>query len=141
MQLKPIGVIHSPYKEQGQAPRQGRLQLDISEIEVFPEFAEGLKDIEKNSHLIVLYWCDRGTRDKLLTTTPMDDRVRGVFSTRSPHRPNPIAFDVVDLIGREGNRLVVRGMDALDGSPLLDIKPYSYELDAILPGEVEGNRE
>ena len=77
----------------------------------------------------------------MLTTTPMDDRVRGVFSTRSPHRPNPIAFDVVDLIGREGNRLVVRGMDALDGSPLLDIKPYSYELDAIQADETGGNRQ
>ena len=115
--------------------------MDISEIEVFPEFAEGLKGIDKHSHLIVLYWCDRGTRDQFLTTTPGDDRVRGVFATRSPHRPNPIAFDLVDLISREGNRLVVRGMDALDRSPLLDIKPYSYELDAILPGDAEGNRQ
>lgn len=137
MQLKPIGVIHSPYQYPTEAPRQGRLQQDISEIEVFPEYEAGLKDVEKNSHLIILYWCDRGTRDTIMTATPWDDRVRGVFATRSPNRPNPIAFDLVNLISREGNRLLVRGMDALDRSPLLDIKPYSYKLDSIIPNDAE----
>jgi tRNA-Thr(GGU) m(6)t(6)A37 methyltransferase TsaA len=135
VQLKPIGVIHSPYQNQAEAPRQGRLQMDTGEIEVFPEFEAGLKDIEKNSHLLILYWCDRGTRDTILTAKPWDERVRGVFATRSPNRPNPIAIDLVDLIRRDGNRLVVRGIDALDKSPLLDIKPYSFKLDTVTPDD------
>ncbi len=135
MQLKPIGVIHSPYQNHTEAPRQGRLQQDPGEIEVFPEFEAGLKDIEKNSHLIILYWCDRATRDTILTATPRNERVRGVFATRSPNRPNPIAVNLVDLIRREGNRLLVKGIDALDQSPLLDIKPYSFMLDSITPGD------
>lgn len=133
MQLKQIGVIHSPYKEKQEAPFQGRLKEDHFVIEVCPEFAAGLQDVEGATHLVILYWCDRGDRSILLATPPWDDQPHGVFATRSPNRPNPIAFDIVDLVSREGNRLVVRGMDALDNSPLLDIKPYNSQTDAI-PG-------
>ncbi len=82
-------------------------------------------------HIIVLYWCDRARRDVLKTVTPWGPEEKGVFATRSPSRPNPIAFCVVDLVRIEGNNLVVKGLDALDKSPLLDIKPYVYDLDAI----------
>jgi len=133
MQLKQIGVIHSPYKEKKDAPRQGRTKEEQFIIEIYPEYAAGLKDIEDASHLIVLYWFDKGDRNTLLTKTPSDDSVHGVFATRSPNRPNPIAFDIVDLVDRQENKLIVRGMDALDNSPLADIKPYVAPIDAI-PG-------
>lgn len=138
MQLNPIGVIHSPYKERGQAPRQGRLSEDESVLEIFPQFAPALKGIERNSHLIVLYWGDRADRETLQSPTPFSEVPVGVFASRSPNRPNPIAFCVADLIRREGERLIVRGVDALDGSPLLDIKPYVSALDSI-PDAVSGH--
>lgn len=132
MELVQIGVIRSPYKRHGDAPRQGRLGAVESEIEVFPEYVAGLADVERCSHLIVLYWLDRAERAMLLATPPGQTALRGVFSTRSPNRPNPIGFGVVDLLGIEGGTLRVRGLDALDGTPLLDIKPYSSEVDAIM---------
>ena len=130
MKLKPIGVIHSPFKTSGEAPFQGRLTRETAALEVFAEFAAGLKDVEQASHLIVLYWCDRADRERLQTRTPYGPEIRGVFACRSPSRPNPIAFCVVELLGREEDRLLVRGCDALDESPLLDIKPYSPGIDS-----------
>ncbi len=131
MELVPIGEVHSPYREPKEAPHHGRFSDKLAELEVYPGFADGLKDVEQATHLIVLYWCDRASRDVLQTTTPHGPEVRGVFACRSPSRPNPIAFCVVELVERKGNRLVVRGLDALDGSPLLDIKPYSSEMDSV----------
>ncbi|NLW07419.1 MAG: tRNA (N6-threonylcarbamoyladenosine(37)-N6)-methyltransferase TrmO [Clostridia bacterium] len=137
MRLKQIGIVHSPYKEKGDAPPQGRFKEDRFIIEIYPEFAAGLKDIEGVSHLIVLYWCDRADRNTLVTKTPWDEIPHGVFATRSPNRPNPIAFDIVDLISRQGNKLLVSGMDALDKSPVLDIKPYNSKTDAIADAKIE----
>ncbi len=131
LEVKPIGVIHTPYKNRKEAPRQGRFSKDICVIEIFKEYEDGLKDVETCSHLIVLYWLDRADRRVLQTLTPHDDKVHGVFATRSPNRPNPIGFAVVELIERRKNILRVRGLDALDGTPLLDIKPYSSEIDSI----------
>ncbi|MCL6612822.1 MAG: tRNA (N6-threonylcarbamoyladenosine(37)-N6)-methyltransferase TrmO [Peptococcaceae bacterium] len=131
MELRPIGLIRSPYKESGEAPFQGRLSSETSVLEVFPEYGDGLKYVEQASHLIVLYWCHLAGRDTLRTVTPHGPEERGVFACRSPARPNPIAFCVAELLRREGNRLHVRGVDALDGSPLLDLKPYSSELDSV----------
>ena len=131
MQLTPIGVIHSPYRERGEAPRQGRLSDNEIALEIFPKFAAGLKDIDRCSHLIVLYWGDRANRETLQSQTPFSETPVGVFSSRSPNRPNPIAFCMADLLRREGDRLIVRGVDALDGSPLLDIKAYAPALDSI----------
>ena len=132
MQLKPIGVIHSPYKERGQAPRQGRLSMNEIILEVFPEFEPALKEIDHYTHLIVLYWVDRANREILQTLTPHNRSLPvGVFSSRSPNRPNPIAFCVASLIRKEANQLIVHWVDALDGSPLLDIKPYSPALDSV----------
>jgi len=129
--LRPIGIIRSPYLRRGDAPRQGRFSDKESAIEVLPAYMEGLGDVELHPHLIVLYWLDRADRDTLRATPPGTSTEHGVFATRSPDRPNPIGFAVVDLIRREGTRLVVRGLDALDGTPLLDIKPYSAATDCI----------
>lgn len=131
MELKPIGIIHSPFRVSGEAPHQGRSARETAVLEIFPEFAPGLKDVEQASHLIVLYWCDRADRAKLQTRTPYGPEIHGVFACRSPARPNPIAFCVAELLGREENRLLVRGLDALDESPLLDLKPYSAGIDSV----------
>ncbi len=138
IQLTPIGVIHSTYKQRGEAPRQGKLSENEITLEVFRPFTAVLKDIECCSHLIVLYWGDRADREILQSHTPFSEMPVGVFSSRSPNRPNPIAFCVADLIRRKGNFLVVRGIDALDDSPLLDIKPYATALDSI-PQETTGH--
>ncbi len=127
--VTPIGVISSPFRERGEAPRQGRLSPATSEIHVYPGFAGGLRDLALHPRLFILYWCDRSRRDVLATTPPHDNREHGVFATRSPERPNPIALCLVDLVALEGNRLTVRGLDALDGSPLLDIKPFHRDID------------
>jgi tRNA-Thr(GGU) m(6)t(6)A37 methyltransferase TsaA len=131
MILNPIGVIYSPYKFKGDAPTQGRLRDDIFRIEVFFEYWSCLKDIEAASHLFVLYWADKADRTIHQAITPFDDKPHGVFATRSPNRPNPINICIADLISREGNILIVKGMDALDKSPLIDLKPYSSEIDCI----------
>ncbi len=128
--MEPIGVIHSPYHEKKDAPFQGRQEMKECTIEVFEDYEPGLLDIERCTHLFVLYWQDRGERGVLQTKTPWGPETHGVFSTRSPNRPNPIGLCVVDFLGREGRFLKVKGLDALNGSPLLDIKPYSGSLDA-----------
>ncbi len=127
----PVGVIHSPYSSPEEAPRQGVLSGEESEIEIFEEYAEALEGVEELHHLVVLYWFDRGRRDLLKATPPGEVRERGVFATRSPHRPNPIALCVVEVLERKGRRLRVRGLDALDGSPLLDLKPLLSEGEAV----------
>jgi tRNA-Thr(GGU) m(6)t(6)A37 methyltransferase TsaA len=131
MQLTPIGVIHSSYKQRGDAPRQGRLSDNEITLEIYPQFAAALKDVTRCSHLTVLYWGDRANRETLQSRTPFSDVPVGVFSSRSPNRPNPIAFCVADLIRQEDNRLIVRGVDALDGSPLVDIKAYALAIDCL----------
>ena len=136
MLLIPMGVIHTPYKRREDIPRQGRLSDEICQIEVFPEYEEGLKDIDQCTHLFVLFWLHLGDRNRLLATPPTSKGEHGVFATRSPNRPNPIAIDIVQLLGVEGNRLTVKGMDALDGSVLLDIKPYFTDMDSISDARV-----
>jgi len=136
MVLIPLGVIHTPYKRREDIPRQGRLSEEICQIEVFPEYQEGLKDIDQCTHLFVLFWLHLGDRERLLATPPTSKGVHGVFATRSPNRPNPIAIDIVRLLEVEGNRLTVKGMDALDGSVLLDIKPYFTDMDSIADAKV-----
>jgi tRNA-Thr(GGU) m(6)t(6)A37 methyltransferase TsaA len=131
MELVPMGVIHSPYKERGQAPRQGRLSDNEITLEIHPQFAAALKNVTRCSHLLVLYWGDRANRETLQSRTPFSEVPVGVFSSRSPNRPNPIAFCVADVIRQEENCLIVRGVDALDGSPLLDIKAYAPAIDCI----------
>lgn len=131
MKLIPVGRIRSPFKKKEDAPYQGRFAEEASEIEIYPEFEAGLKDIESCTHLIVLYWMHEAKRDVLLTQTPHDTEVHGIFATRSPNRPNPIGLSVVELLDREGRLLRVLGLDAIDETPVVDLKPYSAELDAI----------
>jgi len=129
-QVKPIGVIRSPYKLSGEAPRQGKLSEALCEVEVYPEYAEGLEGIEAFRYLIILYWMHKSRRDTVKAKPPEAEKERGVFSTRSPNRPNPIGLCLTELVARKGNRLQVRWLDALDGSPLLDVKPYQAGIDS-----------
>ncbi|MCK4336283.1 MAG: tRNA (N6-threonylcarbamoyladenosine(37)-N6)-methyltransferase TrmO [Candidatus Aenigmarchaeota archaeon] len=128
MNLKPIGVVYSEYKKRGDAPRQW--EGGISEIEVFKEYEKGLKDVETFSHLHVLYWLHESEGYSLSVNTPWDTKPHGLFAARSPHRPNPIGYSVVKLLGREGNKLRVEGLDAIDGTKVLDIKPYVPRIDS-----------
>ena len=129
LELKPIGIIHSPYKSRGEAPRQGYGHEEICQVEVFKEFEEGLKDIERFSHIILIYWFHRSRGYSLTVTPSWDTKPHGLFTTRSPNRPCPLGLSVVELVAREKNILKAKGLDAIDGTPLLDIKPYFPSID------------
>jgi tRNA-Thr(GGU) m(6)t(6)A37 methyltransferase TsaA len=123
--LKSIGFVRSSYKETKDIPRGlGAKHQAEGVLEIQAEFELGLTDIEGFSHLFVVWVFDRSDRCELLGTPPSDNRPHGVFATRSPRRPNPIGLTVVELLRREGPRLHVRGIDMLEGTPILDIKPY-----------------
>jgi tRNA (adenine37-N6)-methyltransferase len=123
--MEPIGVVRSPYAETAQVPRGlGAEHHAEGVLEILPQFEPGLTDIEGFSHLFVLWVFDRAAGYELLGTPPVDTRPHGVFATRSPRRPNPIGLSVVRLLGRDGCKLSVRGVDMLDGTAILDIKPY-----------------
>lgn len=123
--LHPVGIVHSPYKTKDAAPIQGRFKPDgTGWVEVFAEFAEGLRDVEMFSHLYLIYLLDRAGPVELVRPTLLDDAPHGVFASRHPARPNYIGINIVRLMKREANRLEVRGLDIIDKTPLLDIKPY-----------------
>ena len=122
--LRPVGYVKSSYITTGDAPRQGQLSEQVSEIHVFPEYKDALYTIENCKQLVVLCWFDRAERTLLRATPPGHGEERGVFSIRSPGRPNPIALELVDLINVSGTVLTVRGLDAIDNTPVLDIKPF-----------------
>lgn len=129
--FRPVGFVRSPYADTAQIPKgPGAEHRAEGVLELLPEFEAGLTDIEGFSHLFVLWLFDRVDGFDLLATPPTDDRPHGVFSTRSPRRPNPIGLTVVRLIRRDGARLVVQGVDMLDGTPILDIKPYLSSIPA-----------
>ena len=122
---RPIGFVSSPYKETSQIPKGlGAKHVVDGVLRILLEFEAGLTDIEGFSHLIVLWEFDRADGFALLGTPPSDNRAHGVFATRSPRRPNPIGLTVVELLRRDALDLHVRGVDMLDGTPILDIKPY-----------------
>ena len=122
---RPIGYVRSPYLETAQIPKGlGAKHAAEGELDILPEFEPGLADIDGFSHLYVVWTFDRSQGFELYGKTPADQKPHGVFATRSPRRPNPVALTVVELVGREGARLRVRGVDMLDGTPILDIKPY-----------------
>jgi len=127
--VKPIGLIRSPYTDEEETPIQGAFSERRGEIEVFPEYEEGLKDIDGFSHLILLYYFHRAEGCSLLVKPFLDDEPRGLFATRYPARPNPIGLSVVRLLERKGNILQIAEVDVLDGTPLLDIKPYVPQFD------------
>jgi len=123
--MRPIGHAKSPYKEPRDVPRGlGAKHEAEGVLEILPEFAEGLADIDGFSHLYVLWLFDRSQGFALTASPPSDNRTHGVFATRSPRRPNPIGLTIVELLRRDGRALHVRGIDMLDGTPILDIKPY-----------------
>ncbi len=122
---RPIGFARTPFKDVSAIPKGlGAQHPEEGVLEILPEFALGLMDIEWFSHLIVLWAFDRSDGFDLLVTPPSDNRPHGVFTTRSPRRPNPLALTIVELLGRENGSLHVRGVDMLDSTPILDIKPY-----------------
>lgn len=123
--LRPIGIVRTPYAETSQVPKGPGAQHEAEgTIEIEAEFEAGLTDIEGFSHLFVIWVFDRAEGYELMGTPPTDDRPHGVFATRSPRRPNPVGLTVVELLERDGRTLRVRGVDMLDGTPILDIKPY-----------------
>ena len=123
--MQPVGFVRSPYQDPAEIPMGLGAQHDAEGVlEIRPELEAGLTDIEGFSHLFVLWAFDRSEGFELMVTPPSDPRPHGVFATRSPWRPNPIALTVVELLRRDGPRLLVRGVDMLDGTPILDIKPY-----------------
>jgi tRNA (adenine37-N6)-methyltransferase len=123
--FKAIGHVSSPYQDTSKVPKGlGAKHEAEGVLEIMPEFELGLTDIEGFSHLFVIWAFDRSEGFALLGTPPSDNRPHGVFATRSPRRPNPIGLTVVELLRREGRLLHVRGVDMLDGTPILDIKPY-----------------
>ena len=124
--MRPIGFVRSPHHDTSEIPKgPGAEHRAEGTLDLRPELADGLQDIEGFSHLFVIWVFDRSLGYELVSAVPLDpERPHGVFASRSPRRPNPIGLSVVELLGRDGPRLRVRGVDMLDGTPILDIKPY-----------------
>ena len=130
IRLHPIGIIHSPFTDPRDTPIQSAAGPDVrATVEVYPEFSEGLQDLEGFSHLILLFHCHRVNKFSLKVFPFMDSVPRGVFATRAPSRPNSIGLSVVRLLSRTENILTIQEVDILDGTPLLDIKPYIEDFD------------
>ena len=130
IKYKPIGTIHSPFKEPKGTPIQPPAAKGIKgTVEIFPEYAEGLRDIEGFSHIILLYHFHLSKPSGLIVKPYMDSEAHGVFAMRGPSRPNPVGMSVVYLVKVEGNTLHIQDVDIVDGTPLLDIKPYVPEFD------------
>lgn len=129
---KPIGVIHSPFNNLEEMPIQP--SSDASRpgtVEIYPEFVEGLKDLEGFSHLYLIYHLHKVNKSRLVVTPFLDKEPHGIFATRAPSRPNPIGLSLVKIVGLEGNLIHVDQVDVLDGTPLLDIKPYVPEFENV----------
>ena len=130
MNFKPIGIVHSPFKEARGTPIQPKAAKGVeATVEVFTEFADGLADLDGFSHIILICHFHLAQNYKLKVIPYMDDQKRGVFATRAPSRPNPIGISIVRLNRIENNILYIKDVDIMDGTPLLDIKPYVPEFD------------
>jgi tRNA-Thr(GGU) m(6)t(6)A37 methyltransferase TsaA len=127
--LRPIGQIHTPFFSPSETPIQSSRSKAEGWVEVFPEFSEGLQDIEAFSHLYLIYQLHKTDQVQLLVEPFLDDRTHGIFATRHPFRPNHVGISIVQLISREDNRLNVLAVDMLDQTPLIDIKPYVPDFD------------
>jgi tRNA (adenine37-N6)-methyltransferase len=128
-----IGRIHTPWTSRTECPRQGRHDGPVCRIEVFEPWVEALSGIDAYDKVEVLYWLDRSRRDIVLQSPRGDGTMRGAFSLRSPVRPNPIGTSLVSLVGVEGATLLVRGLDCLDGTPLIDLKPDRCQFTPMAP--------
>ena len=129
IELKPIGIIHSPYKTKEEVPTQAYLSDKVGEVEVFKKYEDGLKDIDGFSHIIIIYSFHKSKGYSLHVKPFLDDVSRGLFATRTPNRPNPIGISNVRLLERRGNILKIKGMDVIDNTPLIDIKPFVPRFD------------
>ncbi len=135
--LQFIGRIHTPWKSPRECPRRGDLGGPVCRVEIFPPWDQALWGIEKHSHLQILYWMHLARRDLAVQSPRHAETSSGTFALRSPNRPNPIAASLVELVGVEGNTLLVRGLDCVDGTPLVDIKPETCP--HATPREADGN--
>ncbi len=136
-----IGRIRTPWQRRADCPKNGREAEAVCTLAVDPRWAQALAGVETCSHLIVLYWMDRSRRDLVFQVPRYHGTGRGTFALRSPARPNPIALSVVPLLKVEGTNVFVRGPDCLDGTPLLDIKPYFASTDSIPDAVVGWHRD
>ena len=145
IEYRPIGLIHTPFKQrQGMPIQPSRGRGVRGTVEVAPEFADGLTDLDGFSHVVLIYHFHRSQGFDLRVTPFLDTEKRGLFATRAPRRPNAIGLSVVRLLGIEGNRIEVQDLDILDGTPLLDIKPYVPEFDhrtEVREGWLEGVKD
>ena len=129
--IKPIGIINTPYKEPKGIPIQGKFEKGVTgTIRLFPEYRAGLKDIEGFSHLILIYHFNRSKEERLMGKPFLEDVEHGIFAIRSPHRPNHIGFSIVKIKKVKGKTITFSEVDILDGTPLLDIKPYVKHFDS-----------
>jgi tRNA-Thr(GGU) m(6)t(6)A37 methyltransferase TsaA len=126
-----IGRIRTPWKERKDCPRNARESDALCTVEIDPRWQAGLKDVETCTHLVLLYWMDKSPRNLVLQVPGHYGAQHGTFALRSPARPNPVAMSVVKLVRVDGNRLEVVGLDCLDGTPLIDIKPYFASTDSV----------
>lgn len=134
---KPIGTVRSPFRMPAGTPIQPAAARGVrGEVQLLPEYQEGLRDLEGFSHITLLYHFHLARAASLLVKPFMDDVPHGVFATRAPNRPNSIGLSTVRLLGIEGNLLRIQDVDIVDGTPLLDIKPYAPEIDARHGGEI-----
>ncbi len=131
-EINPIGTIHSPHKSIEDMPIQPKGASEVTgQVIVDEEYIDGLQDLDGFSHIYLLYSFHKATRTEMHVTPFMDKKTRGVFATRSPLRPNHIGISIVNLVKIEGNKVFVKGIDILDGTPLLDIKPYIEKFDSV----------
>lgn len=125
-----IGRVRTPWASPEECPRNSMESDALCTVEIDPPYDQALASLETCSHVILLYWLNQAKRDRLVQHPPMDDRPHGAFALRTPNRPNPIGLAVADLVAVQGHRLTVRHVDCVDGTPLLDIKPYFASTDA-----------
>ena len=118
-----IGRIHTPWRTRADAPKQGKFDGPVCEIEIFAPWAAGLQGLEQFKHAQAIYWLHQSRRDLVLQSPKHDPGHRGVFALRSPIRPNPIGVSTVEIVGIDKNIVRVRGLDCIDGTPLIDLKP------------------
>jgi len=136
-----IGRIHTPWRHRSDCPKNARESDAVCTVELDPRWQQALKDVESCSHLVLLYWMHNSPRDLVLQVPSHQGVQRGTFALRSPARPNPIAMSVAKLQGIEGNKLSVIGLDCMDGTPLLDIKPYFASTDSVPEAVVRWHRD
>ena len=129
IEIKPIGVIHSPCKSIEDVPMQAYCSEEVGEIEIFKNYEKGLRDIDRFSHIQIFYIFHRAKGYSLLVKPFLDEYERGLFATRHPNRPNPIGISTVRLLEKDGNILKIKCCDVMDGTPLIDLKPYVPKFD------------